>query len=282
MEIVEISEENMDRFLALLGEDLSEDVKRVYFGGIGVLDDADRPLGALIYELLNADSDDDIEGKICFAASEKQEIFETLRNYYAETVVEEEEISKSSYELTEEASAKKFAESGFSFEKKQSETLRITLGELAGCEIASKKKLPDYVTGIENLSLAHYRDAVKAILFKDHKGVMEDIAYLPMSWFDGSVSSCIISGDKVPGLFLVRRTPSGTLIPALLFAYGPEFKKNLIYLMKYSVQKAIENYPPETNVLIIRKDVGTKALAEKIFPGKSGEEHYFGEERKSL
>lgn len=281
MEIVQITEENMESFLPLLGEDLTEDLKRVYFGGIGVIDDDENPLGAWIYELLNAESCADIEGRICFSQYEKEEIFDLLRQYFTENTIEEEGIGTSSYVLKEEASAKKFAESGFSMEKKEGEALRITLGEMTSLPIAAKKKLPDYVSSVENLTLQQFRNAVKAILFKGHKGVMEDIAYLPMNWFDTDVSACIISEDKVPGMFLVRRTPSGTLIPALLFAYGPEFKKNLLLMLNYSIHKALEMYPPETNALIIRKDAGTKALSGKLFPDRSGDEVYFGTNREN-
>ncbi len=272
----------MESFLPLLGEDLAEDLKRVYYGGIGVVDDASLPLGVWVYELLNADNDTDIEGRICFSKNEKQEMFNLLREYYTENTLEEEEITRSSYLLKEEASAKMFAESGFSMEKKQGEALCVTLGEITALGLAAKKKLPGYVSSIGNLTLQQFRDAVKAILFKGHKGVMDDIAYLPKSWFDAEISSCIRSGEKIPGLFLVRRTPSGTLIPALLFAYGPEFKKNLLLLLHYAIQKAVELYPPETNVLVIRKDDGTRALAGKLLPNKSGEELFFGTREENV
>lgn len=276
MEVVEISDENLDSFLSLLGEDLAEDVKRVYYGGIGALDDSDKPLGAFIYELLNSDNDDDVEGRILFAEYEKQEVFDELRDYYSENTVEDEEITLSSYELEEEETANAFVKAGFSSEKKESDTLLVTLEEIQKLELAAAKKLPGYVNSIDQLSLQDYREAVKQILFKGHKGVMDDIAYLPMDWFECGISSCVISGDKVKGLFLIRKTPSGALIPALLFAYGPEFKKNLIYLIKYTIQKALKKYPPETKVFIIKKDAGTKALAQKLLPGKTGTQVFFG------
>ena len=36
MDIIDIEEDNLDDFLSYLGEDLTDDLKRVYFNGIGV------------------------------------------------------------------------------------------------------------------------------------------------------------------------------------------------------------------------------------------------------
>ncbi|MBQ8945849.1 MAG: hypothetical protein IJ058_03450 [Lachnospiraceae bacterium] len=276
METVEISDSNLDNFLQILGEDLTDDLKRIYYRGIGVTDNDGNAIGALVCELVNSDSDDDKSSRIGFLKSGSKEIFDALHGYYQNNTVAEEEISDSCFELTDAAETKALSGVGFSCEKKESETVVITLGELADSKLAKVKKTPSHIGSIESLSILQYRDTVKQILFMGHNGVMEDIAYLPMNWFDGRVSSCVISGDLVTGLFLIRRTPSGVLIPALYSAFGLDSKKNLLYMLEYSLQKALQEYPSDTRVMIMRKNAYIRALTDKLIPGQQGIEVFCG------
>ena len=252
MDIIGISEDNLEEFQSLLGEDLSEDVKRIYYNGIGVTDEDGQAVGAFVYELLDAESEDDTRSRICMVKAGNEEIADSLKDYYTNTSVREDEVAESFYALAQEAEAKTLEESGFSLEKKEDDTLSITLAELGETAIGKPKKLPDYVTNLEAISVLQFRDAVKQILFKGHTGIMEDIPFLPKTWFDNSISSCVNSDGTVTGLFLIRRTPSGLLIPALLFAYGPDSKKDLLQMLRYSLQNAMQFYPPETVVKIYR------------------------------
>ena len=280
MDIIGISEDNINDFIELLGEDLSEDVKRIYYNGIGVTDEDGQAAGAFVYELLNSESEDDTRSRICMVKSEDQEILGRLEEYYSNTSIQEDEIVESFYELAREGDARYLEEKGFSLEKKEDYTLKITLGELKDTAIGKPKKIPEYVTNIEALSVLQFRDTVKQILFKGHTGIMEDIPFLPKTWFDNSISACVSSDGAISGLFLIRRTPSGVLIPALLFAYGPDSKKDLLHMMRYSLQRAMEFYPPETVVKICRKSSSIKALTDNILPGKTGREIFFGERRE--
>ena len=280
MNIMEISEENLEDFLPLLGEDMSEDVKRVYYNGIGAVNEDGKAVGAFVYELLNAESEEDTKGRICFFKSESEEVLNGIGDYYDENCAEEEDVVETFYEFESEENAKLLEEIGFSLGKKESDTISITLGEISKTELGNKKNIPSYVGNIEELSILQFRDAVKQILFKGHTGVYADIPYLPKNWFDNSVSACISSGGKNPGLFLIRRNPSGVLIPVLFFAYGPEYQKNLIYMMRYSVQQALALYPPDTVVKIKRSSAAARALTGKLLPGRSGMEIFFGERRE--
>lgn len=280
MDIIEISEENMDAFLPLLGEDLSEDLKRVYYSGIGALDEGGQAAGAFVYELLNAESGEDIRGRICLMKAENKEVADSLMAYYSRTCVKEGGIIESFYELESGEDAKTLAESGFSMEKKEADTIAITLKELKETIFGEKKTLPEYVATIEDLSVLQFRDAAKKMMAKGHKGILEDMPFLPKNWFDNKVSSCILSEEKIPGLFLIRRAPSGTLIPVLLAAYGKMFQKNLMHMIRHSVQAALELYPPETPIQISKKNAAARGLTDTLFPGRTGEEIFFGTRRE--
>ncbi len=276
MDIVEITDENMEDFLPLLGEDLSEDIKRVYFNGIGATDEVGKPVGAFVYELLDSESEEDTKSRICFLKSGDEEILGSLNDYYCSTSVDEDEIAESVYELENEADASALTGCGFSMDKKEDDTLDITLGDLKETALGKKQNTPEYVMSIDALSILQYRQAVKDILFKGYKGIMEDIPFLPKDWFDNSISACVRSGEMINGLFLVRRTPTGVLIPALLYAFGPDSQKDLLYMLRFSLQQALKLYPPETTVRICRKNAVTRALTDKLMPDHSGTEIFFG------
>ena len=42
-------------------------------------------------------------------------------------------------------------------------------------------------------SMDFMANAVKAVLFKERKGLLEDLAYLPKDWFDPNISACSVS-----------------------------------------------------------------------------------------
>ena len=64
MEFVEITEENADEFSGFVDTDVSCNLERCFFFGIGVVGDDDNPVGALVYELINYDSDEDTTSRI--------------------------------------------------------------------------------------------------------------------------------------------------------------------------------------------------------------------------
>ncbi len=278
MEAIDISESNVKDFSEILGEDLSEDVvKRIYYRGIGVTEDDGSAVGAMVCELLNADQDEeDRECMIHFLKSGDNEGFDALHSFYKDRTVEEEGIVASAYELYDESEAKALEEVRFSLQKKESKTIRLTLETLSKSKIAHAKQLPKHICSIEELSILQFRDAVKQILFKGHPGLLDDISYLPMTWFDCKVSACVISEDLVPGLFLIRRTLSGMLIPVLFCAYGAESQKNLLNMMKYSAKKAVELYQPEDTVVIMRMKQHIRALTDRLFPDIAGDEVFTG------
>ena len=276
METFEITEDNLDTFSDLLGEDLSDDIKRLYFRGIGVTDDEGNPLGALVCELQNADSEEERGSKICFLSSGSKEVFNEIDRLYKRHTVEMEEVLQSEYELTDEIEVGALREAGFSSKQTESETIILSLKDLASHKLARGKKPPDHVKSLGTLSILQYRDTIKQIIFMGHTGILEDIAYLPMHWFDVGISSCVMSGDRALGLFLIRRTPSGVLIPVFYSAYGAESKVNLLYMLQYTIREAIGTYPPETPVMVMRRNSFIRALTDRLLPDHAGAEVYYG------
>lgn len=281
MKIMAISEENIEDFTPLIGEDLSSDLERVFFRGIGAKNDNDEAVGVLVYELLGAESDA-VKSIIRLQKGESREIEDDLQRFYKEDAVSWDSIIESFYEAEDEEDADICEAAGFSKAKGESPLLRVTLADILNTVFAKRRGVPKYIRSINELSLMEYRTAIKNFLFKGQKGLLEDLAYLPMSWFDVDVSVCSTNDKGVDGMFLVRTSPTGVIMPVLYYAYGPYYVKNLAYMLIKSIEKAAEKYPPDTPVVIYRTKKASRDMAAKIIPKAKAGEVFFGSRKEQI
>ncbi|MBQ1547201.1 MAG: hypothetical protein IIZ61_02300 [Lachnospiraceae bacterium] len=275
MEIIEITKENAKDFEAVIGEDLVNDMSRYFYRGIAAVDDNGNCNGALIYELLDVDSDADTRSRIRLLEGDNDEVKAKLEEEYR-NVAAEDEVAKSFFATSESEVASFFEKMGFSKSNAESKELRITVGDLEKLPLNRKVKVPDYIKSVNEVSILQYRNFVKKILIKGNKGIVEDLAYLPLNWFDRDASSCSISDDKVDGILLIRKTPSGELHPQLYTAFGPEFVKTLGLMMVQSVNYVLENYSPDTKIVIYRHSKEVVTLTHKLLSGYKGDEILIG------
>ena len=283
MEVLEISEDNVEELIPLMGEDLAEDIFREFYRGYGAFDEDGNPVGVYIYELLGADNDEeDVRSMLRFIRDDSSEAFGPMDEAYREDGVDEEEIVSTLYQFEDETIAKALEAQGFSRQEGESILLTLQLKDLQDMEILTKvKKIPDYIVGLSEVSVRQYRAAVKNCLFNGVKGIMEDLGYLSMDWFDMEVSSCTITDGEVSGLFLVRAAPSGTISPMLLFAEGTDSVKNLALMIARSVWKAQVKYPPETGIRIYRTRKQSAALTNRLLPDIKGNRAFSGKRKES-
>ena len=275
MEIIEITKDNAKDFEAVIGEDLVNDMSRYFYRGIAAVDDNGNCNGALIYELLDVDSDADTRSRIRLLEGDNDEVKAKLEEEYR-NVAAEDEVAKSFFATSESEVASFFEKMGFSKSNAESRELRITVGDLEKLPLNRKVKVPDYIKSVNEVSILQYRNFVKKILIKGNKGIVEDLAYLPLNWFDRDASSCSISDDKVDGILLIRKTPSGELHPQLYTAFGPEFVKTLGLMMVQSVNYVLENYSPDTKIVIYRHSKEVVTLTHKLLSGYKGDEILIG------
>ena len=279
MSVFEISDDNLDEFIDLLGEDLTDDMNREFYRGYGTRDDDGNINGAMVYEVLGLDDDDkDTKSRMLYFKAESDEASAELDKIYREEGVDDDEITESIYEFEDEVMADVCEKQGYSKDAKESEIVRIRLSDALKFDFVNKiKNLPDYIIKLEKLSVTEYRAGVKNCVFNGQTGILEDFSSLTMSWFDTEVSSCTITDDDVNGFFLVRATPSGVLMPVLLYAYGPDYVKNLALMIAHSVKAAEKKYPPDTEIVIYRRKKPSAALLQKLMPSAKGGSAFFGE-----
>ncbi len=277
-DIQDLCEDNFETFDPYLGKELAEDMRREFFRGYGVQGEDGTPTGVMVWELLNSEKEDeDVKSRIWYLQAESEDAFNTMQERYLEEGVSEEEIRESFYWLEDEKSALSCEKAGFSKEIRESEYITLTLSDASKIPFFAKiKKIPDFICSLEELTPIQYRLAVKNCLFSEKKGLLEDLGYLHMDWFETVVSACTVTDDEISGVFLIRARASGVLEPVLLTASGPDFQKHLAMMIAYAIQKGMEKYPPETVIRISRSRKETAALIKKLLPGLKGEELFFG------
>ena len=280
MELIEITEENADDFSDLIDSDVRCHLERCFFYGIGVADDEGNPNGALVYELLNYDSDEDTKSRIHSFVAKDDETVNLIMSRYDEAV-HSMGVTESCFETDDEKTDGYLVSCGFTSKRAESPDIELTVGELKKMVgLMSGKKTPPYIKSMSDVSLMQYRTFLKNCLIKGRFGLLEDLGYLPMAWFECEVSTCSIADDKMDGAFLICKQPSQTLTPCLFTAFGIDYQKNLGILMLSAAQKVVENYPEENRVVIRRHNASVRKLTDKFFPNKSGNEVYIGSRKE--
>ncbi|MCR5032299.1 MAG: hypothetical protein K6A92_05495, partial [Lachnospiraceae bacterium] len=280
-----ITRENLEEFRKELPPDVLQNMERPFYRGLAVKGGKDIPSDAppealLVWELKNMDSDEDTEAEILyFAAKQDANGQEILREYTHE--IADLEISRSFFELTdlEKENEATLTKEGFAIEHGEGRDLILEIGTLSGISLLQKKPFSN-TKKLGDLTRRQFKRAITNCLFHDRKGLMEDIAFIPMNWYDRDISSCSVMDGVADGLLLVHKTPSGRLCIDLLFSSGAEYRADMVSMMRYSLKEAREKYGDETEVIIRRHTEQTRALAEKLFPGYRGEEKILGERRE--
>ena len=169
-----------------------------------------------------------------------------------------------------------FSKLKFKTTKRESRDIYTTVGELAGNKIAAKKA-PSYIMSISDISYREFRQGIIGCLYNGKKGMVEDLSTLSMDWYEPELSCVVKTDDELTGFLLIHKFPSGVLMPLLFYAGGPNYRMDLLDMMRFSVRNAASIYPAETKVLIRRHNDAVRALSDKLFPGVQGEEILFGE-----
>ena len=98
-----------------------------------------------------------------------------------------------------------------------------------------------------------------------------------MDWFEQEISAVSLSDGKLDGILLLHRTKENEIMTVLYTAGGPEYVKNLSYLMGYAAKKTAELYPKDTGIVIHRHNTYVKKLTDKLLSGYQGNMVYSGE-----
>ena len=280
MVVRRFDENESDIFKNRISTDIYSDIERAFFFVIGAIDDEGNPVGVLVCEIRNAEDDSHREGHIIQINADSSDIYDALFLEYSD-FVRERKIVRSVYEFFDDDNTAIMREAGFSVNEGVSENIIVTLGDILRIPIASgRRPVPSNVGSIARLQDRQYRKGIMKCLMNNRKGLVEDLAYIPMDWFECDISSYTELDGEVNSYLLIRKVPSGQLQVKLLFGSGPDSKKSLLYMIINAIRSAAEKYPEDTEVLIRCETHAAKALCKKLLPDKSGVYAVWGDRKE--
>lgn len=278
MDTVKITEENVGEYILFLDDDSSQNIGRTYFRGLALHEsDAEPPKALVVWEYRNIHEEVDNEAVITrFYCEEPKYAKEILDFFFKEA--DSFDIKRIVCELskTDEKTKEILEDNGFSFEEKEDQNLEVTIADIASLSFLTKKEVPDYVSDISELMVPQFRDGIQNCIANGRRGVLEDLEYLPMEWFDEDLSSCVQVDGKVMGFFLVHKAYSGKLKVDLLYATGTDAMIYLIDMTRLSLRYALMKYPEDTIAVLPRHNSLATGLIDRLFADKTGETIYVG------
>lgn len=279
MNIIDITDDNIAEYADYLIPDIVENIERDYFRGLLAVAQKDRqPAATMIWEYKHfEDEDEETESSILWFSINDEAVGNMIIDAYIKKS-ESEGAKRSFYRLPlglkKEINVLEAA--GFTAEEKESPVRKVTLRELSRLPIINGS-IPRYIVPISSLTIEQFRKGILKCASDKRKGLLEDLEFLPMNWYDKDVSSCVLTENGINGFLLVNHTASGRIVVDLLLAYEPEAGQNLIHMMNLSLKKALKKYSKDTIVKLVIHNEVSEALIKKLFPNKRGKMCIMGE-----
>ena len=275
MIIEKITSENMYEYDRLIPPDVLENsVDREYHKGVALhREEGGEPLCVLMCATTGAGWDGNVKALVIeWIYVAEAEAFNILLEKVKEEAAKED-VVRLRVEIPVDDTEKKqlLLANGFEMHNRESLILETSVNEIADIK-QFKGVIKGDVVPIDELFTREFRRAITNFIFHGARGLLEDAETLPMAWFDPELSCCFRTGEKITGMFLVKRTVSGILIPVLMFAFEPDAGVKLMMLLRYFVQTAEDIMPGDTRVLLCRFNENVRVLTDKLLPGKKGAE----------
>ena len=277
MEIVDLSEENVSDYTDYLTPDMAENIGRIFYRGLLVVDDEEVRAG-LVWEYKNMLNGKNKESRIRFFKAEDEEVGSLILSSYEERL-RDAEIAKDTFSLpakTSKPEKQMLKEAGFSVGLFEGDEIVARLSEIADIDFVKRIHPTDRIKPLKNATQRGLNAAIRRMMKLGRYGLAEDVSYLPRVYFENDISMYCEEDGIINGLFLCHKSPSGRITVILMTAIGNDYLKLLPHMIVCSVRAALENYPPETEIVIDRHNYSSLALGEKLFPSGFGIPIYKG------
>ena len=280
MTIIELNGMNASIYASYMGEDMAENLGREFYRGFVVKSDEDGSFAAgVVWEYRNVGDEESTESVIKWIRIADADAAEPLFQAYSEKI-REYPVVRSRFVIpvkdgkTEREALKK---AGFTAKLTEGDSIIVSLAELLKMPLAKKRKLPEQIGTINELTLRSFKRGITKCVMAGKKGLCEDLIYLPMSWFEADVSCFAKKEDLICGYLLFHKLPSGMISIQLMVALGEDYQQNLIGMMRKFIFAMEENYPTDTKILLNRHNQASLQLTEKLLPRGFGIPVYAGE-----
>ena len=272
MNIIDITDENMEEYRDILPAEYMNEIGREYYRGLaGVDEDTGELLAGLFWEVRNVEQErvDNVAEIRWFDAKSREdggmllEAFD-IRNGY-------DDVRSSFFELTDLAEHEQAALERKGFQTKTTEgmDLYLTVEEIGKLDIA-KKPAEDYVRSLSELTSFQFKAGIMNSVFHERYGLLDDLPFLPMSRYDQDISCCVMTDDKVTGLLLVHQVKPALLRVELLFSEQLDAAVNVLNMVRFSIRASVKYCEPTDEYIVRRHSRRVADLSKKLFPGKKG------------
>ena len=272
MEITELTDDNAEEFEDLLDDTLLSDIGREYHGGLVAFDNAAKSISsALFWEIKNAeDSKETTVSEIVeFFSDDPTECDELLRVFDEKSIEAGAGESLFEFDKLDDICNRSLKKNGFKIKESESRDICVSVGDVARLALI-KKKTPDYIKSLSQITERQFKTGVMTSVMHGRYGLLDDLPFLPMSWFDTEVSSCVVTDDKINGLLLIHKAKPGVYMVELLFALQPDAVINLLAMIIFSINAAIKCKSSDDMIILRRHSESSEGLVKKLFPGKKG------------
>lgn len=277
MELIKLTEDNITDYAAYIGEDVAENIGRIYFRGILAVE-GDAPVGGMIWQLRNMQEEDNHCSNIVWLVCSDEQIAEALFGKYNE-MIREADVAMSTFTLpakTSKVEKQILKDYGFSVALTEGDLLTARLSELMAIGFVKSMKQSENIKAIRDITQRGFNNALRRIISMGHVGTCDDISYLSRSYFENDVSVYAEDDGVINGMLLCHKRPSGKVEVCMLASMDKNNVKLLPQLIAAAAYNASELYPPETEIIIDRHNYAALALGEKLFPRGFGVPVYTG------
>ncbi len=282
MTLTVLNEDNVEQYTDYLSEDIAENIGRTFFHGV-IAQEMERPMAGIVWETRNVLEEADAESNILFLRIDDEAATDALFDEY-ENQIRMDNVKKSLVSLPAKASKKEkqiLRDRGFTIGLMEGDDICANVSELARIQAFSKIKISDAINPLKNVTQRAFNGAVSKMASQGRYGLCQDLAYLPRLYFENDVSCYAEEDGKINGMLLLHLMPSGKLKVILMTVEGKKSTILIPQMIKQAVTSALEEYGPDTEVIIDRHNYSSLALSEKLFPRGFGIPVYMGERKES-
>ena len=268
MEAILLNEENVHEYDEFLDQDFAENIGRDFYRGLVVCEDK-RPAAAMIWELLNFENRfRHTVGCIEWTRISSPEAGEFMLKAYTE-IAAADKVIRTYFELAPELigdNAGVFEAAGFDISETASSCIEVSLSDFDASKILRNLEHPSYIMSLDQIDDRTFRRGIADCIFNVRRRLPEDLARLPITWYDPEISCYEETDEESSGYLLIHRCPSGKLKVELFANWGFTQDSSLFEMLGFSLDKALLRNPPDTHVIITMWDNAERSIALHLFP----------------
>ena len=146
------------------------------------------------------------------------------------------------------------------------EMWEYTASDISKSALAGDKKDYKNAIALSQISLPVFGACLKKCLKKHpYDGPSGRLYELPVEWFDIDLSSCVLEGGKICGIFLVHKESDSEYLAEYLFDMSSESRDHLLQMLMRSAAVFVKNCPPDTRLKVVSRKAAVKELVDNIF-----------------